>query len=109
MTCCAFSALRGSVCWNSACALTRLKTEKAIPLITNAPADSPKVSARVATARGTSRKKAAVLKTRGRPEGCRAEDHSEQGACISGVASCQADAQDVLRRVPPLEKRQLLC
>ena len=45
----------------------------------------------------------------GRPEGCRAEDHSKQGACISGVASCQADAQDVLRRVPPLEKRQLLC
>ena len=89
----------------SACALTRLKTEKAIPLITNAPADSPKVSARVATARGTSRKKAAVLKTKDAPRAAAPRTTANRGP--AGAESRQADAQHVLCRAQ--ERQALMC
>ena len=101
----ASSALHGAGCWRSAHTLTRLKTEKAIPLITKAPADSPKVRASVATARGTSRKKAAVLKTKDAPRAAAPRTTANRGP--AGAASCQADAQYVLRRAP--RRRQLIC
>jgi hypothetical protein len=48
--------------------LTRLTAEKRMPLMTKAPAESPNVTARVATVRGTRMKNAAVLKTSDAPK-----------------------------------------
>ena len=74
-------------------------------MTTNAPADSPKVSASVATARGISRKKAAVLKTKDAPRAAAPRITANRGP--ARIASCQADGQHVLRGAPG--RRQLMC
>ena len=62
--------------------LTRLNTEKTMPLMTKAPAESPNVTASVATVRGTRMKKAAVLKTSEAPKAAAPRSTANSGpAC----------------------------